>query len=506
MAFVGSNYFDCPLVIKDSADYWQIIDSVKEYTKRFYSIKKISEESIPFPLKFILNLLSCIKRIIHKVRIDPHLPFFAFFDNYIEGYFLKHYKPKQIPFIYAIIQEKKGMLCNQTALYKRKAQKSIKHWSKALEYLNIYDDQRFSNRLSEYSKIVQSEFEKKSSFTMLKGAILGNLTAAYDPKTHRLQKIETMNKSLQYFINDHREYSVYSDYGHVGLDFVMRLIQRLSSWDYHKGNKYQKRYSILLKIAMKSLVKYYGNSGHLYAEKYGQLQICLGSQYVLFQTEQTQQRANFCKAQKLISDGIDRIKKYDKYSMMLRDAYDFLLWIDQSLCDIDHWRKVLKMSMDFNKHYGLSNLLQYDEEDLNELRRMQHWSRYRKLLYLKSFWNEITQSRKETSMKCILDKDLSGWIGYFKDNHSYHVLKNLCYLKECNYSECRAKDKELEVCSKCKSVYYCCRNHQKRDWKSKHRGECREYQQRNAFLTFKRYWEAFTVIPMNDKLRLVEML
>ena len=67
---------------------------------------------------------------------------------------------------------------------------------------------------------------------------------------------------------------------------------------------------------------------------------------------------------------------------------------------------------------------------------------------------------------------------YVSDTKTYVLMKNLILVKECNYVECRAKDvKVFCLCRRCKSAFYCCRNHQKKDWK-KHKSVCRESENR----------------------------
>merc|ERR1712008_43198 len=85
----------------------------------------------------------------------------------------------------------------------------------------------------------------------------------------------------------------------------------------------------------------------------------------------------------------------------------------------------------------------------------------------------------------IFGDNISGSIRYFKEDKFYRVLKNIAAMKECNYPNCRAKNIKLEICSKCKSVYYCSKEHQKLDWKMRHRLECKNLNERNVQMTCK---------------------
>ena len=44
-------------------------------------------------------------------------------------------------------------------------------------------------------------------------------------------------------------------------------------------------------------------------------------------------------------------------------------------------------------------------------------------------------------------------------------------MRFCGYQKCR-KMFVKKKCSKCKNVWYCCRNHQKKDWNAIHRSIC----------------------------------
>eukprot|EP01084_Bolivina_argentea_P035040 64977_1 len=62
---------------------------------------------------------------------------------------------------------------------------------------------------------------------------------------------------------------------------------------------------------------------------------------------------------------------------------------------------------------------------------------------------------------------------YINDSKYYNIINNVIRLKQCNYIECNRKDlKSFSVCKFCKSAYYCCRQHQKKDWNTNHRKYC----------------------------------
>ena len=62
---------------------------------------------------------------------------------------------------------------------------------------------------------------------------------------------------------------------------------------------------------------------------------------------------------------------------------------------------------------------------------------------------------------------------HIKNKTSFVVMRNIIIMKHCNYTKCNRMDlKSYKICNRCKSVFYCCRNHQKKDWKYYHREHC----------------------------------
>lgn len=59
------------------------------------------------------------------------------------------------------------------------------------------------------------------------------------------------------------------------------------------------------------------------------------------------------------------------------------------------------------------------------------------------------------------------------DNIQFNIMKNIIKFRQCAYDNClKSNLKKYQKCKRCKSVFYCCRNHQKRDWNVNHRLVC----------------------------------
>ena len=66
------------------------------------------------------------------------------------------------------------------------------------------------------------------------------------------------------------------------------------------------------------------------------------------------------------------------------------------------------------------------------------------------------------------------------------TLKNIAMLKQCNWKHCMRKSTVLRRCAKCKSVFYCSKLCQKKDWSlSTHKNDCKKLSSRCYSLTVK---------------------
>eukprot|EP01084_Bolivina_argentea_P158054 275363_1 len=468
-------------------DYLILVEAIFNHSKKCQS----SEKYAPFCINFILNLLTT-QAIDFQFRtnrsqiVHDKLEIFTYIFDYIETYFLQNYNPNQIPFLYAIILQKKGLLFRYAASIRtcpiHANNKAIKYFETSLQFFDIYQRQFKDNRLNDLSKVVNKKLRKWNIFSTLQGSVLINLVTIYDDMKNRTMMMTMMCKSCKYFIVDHNMYSCYSDTGHISFDFVILLIRKLLYWDWNNDVKYkhQKRYKYLMKIGLKTLKNMYtstrGSNAHLNSSKYGSLVALLGEYYLLFEN-------NINKSRKLIYQGMYIIRNYNIYRFELRDIYDLLIMIEKACCNTKQCKNVLQMSLDFNKHYKLTEYNKRDISDLQTVKHLHSWSRIRKQQYLLY----CMQMRKKARMCDISDRHIFQCINYVKNQTFYRVLKNLVTCKQCNYFKCKAKDQKLATCSQCKSVYYCNRKHQKIDWKIKHRFECQHKLQRDINFSLMRH-------------------
>ena len=63
---------------------------------------------------------------------------------------------------------------------------------------------------------------------------------------------------------------------------------------------------------------------------------------------------------------------------------------------------------------------------------------------------------------------------YVKSLVCYMIMRNLLKKKYCHYIQCLRIDVlKWNVCERCKSAFYCCRNHQKKHWnRGDHKENC----------------------------------
>ena len=75
----------------------------------------------------------------------------------------------------------------------------------------------------------------------------------------------------------------------------------------------------------------------------------------------------------------------------------------------------------------------------------------------------------------------------FQSEKNMTIVGNVAMCKECNWNQCNRKDVTLKRCKKCRSVYYCSKTCQKKDWLS-HKHVCKKSRLRDYSITFGSFW------------------
>ena len=101
--------------------------------------------------------------------------------------------------------------------------------------------------------------------------------------------------------------------------------------------------------------------------------------------------------------------------------------------------------------------------------------------------NNLTQKQKMSMMRSKLTN-----IMFNKDIFVHLILNNILTLrnivsvKECNWKNCKKKNIKLMKCKRCKSVYYCSKICQKKDWilsNKSHKSVCKVSKKRDYSIT-----------------------
>ena len=168
--------------------------------------------------------------------------------------------------------------------------------------------------------------------------------------------------------------------------------------------------------------------------------------------------ATFCckKALRLVMSYNDEIDDH-KHSQLW--CYDYLLWLSILNRDGKKYHKYIKLIDNLIKSNAKFGSGSHDQAWSNVIHSYKLSGNA-----FKSF------SQSENFLQCTR----SDWINSsitcsefdsLLQNQNISVIKNIAMSKECNFIKCRRKNIKLKVCKRCKSVYYCSRACQKKDWK-----------------------------------------
>eukprot|EP01084_Bolivina_argentea_P095998 172568_1 len=199
------------------------------------------------------------------------------------------------------------------------------------------------------------------------------------------------------------------------------------------------------------------------------------------------------KTKKYLILGMKKIRKYDPFHPTLHFVYRYMIHLYKSLGKYNKCKKWLKLSIELNKYTNIYKKSDDDIQDLEDIRN----GRYTKLILpVREF---IWKSKRNTTLGNGFERwQIEKLRIYFKNKKSYQIMKNICCAKECNLFQCKRKDTKLNKCSKCQSVFYCSKKHQKMDWKIQHRDECNKLEERNMKYTLQKDWKLVFGKDMSD--------
>ena len=499
---------------KNERHFMSFINEMIEYFGRSWQ----QQHQTIFPVEYqtIFYILFCLTRFPFQDDHGIGSLFKQYLGYYLQQYYLTKYHANDVPLLYFMILIHLADSLDKPA-YDGKHKKlhdddGARYHLLGLKYYKMYKDHS-PNR---YCNVLIDNVLEALHLTMLPKYLLIRLTirsidyaiqhiqgASLPSILHKRKIFENaaflVKESFKSFVIDHKEFSIYhrdlEDYCCAGFKFVTDMTRKMIEHDTPRKSKmYQKRYKYLLKRAIKSL-KEYGNCSM--TQPFGLFHVHLGHYYAVL----SQNKNHLKMARNYLIKGMKIIQSFNKYMQCLEQLYDFLIWVLRALGRVDECIVIIGMAMDFNAHYNVDSHNEYYAKQLLKL------GAFKKVistgipeLILEAnkenkvigpyCWKWMLQNRVQTQRRAkiipnIYGPQLSSCIYYFKEDKYYRVLKNIVSMKECNYSQCRAKNIKLEICSKCKSVYYCCKKHQKLDWKIKHRFECKQYEKRNPHMTCK---------------------
>ena len=252
-------------------------------------------------------------------------------------YLLQHYSPEQVPNLYAFIEGGLGMKINWLSMMPsmhgtiqsiKMRELSLYHLKEADKFLEIKEKES-RNEESSHLPIVLG---KKIAFIdpMFHGKVLSQLSKMYSYSNELKNTIFYLNKARNYFINHHREYTIYS--ATDGIQFVVDYIKEmLLRFDFNEQQSdYHRKWMHLL---MKSAKILKHCPMHQWYDHYGDCFIHLGIISFLWFPKRTNQ------AIKYLIRGIKAMQKDVKYNFTLWHGYDCLILIYEHMRQYNECKK-----------------------------------------------------------------------------------------------------------------------------------------------------------------------
>eukprot|EP01084_Bolivina_argentea_P250252 419221_1 len=434
--------------------------------------KMVPSNDIPLPLMVIAQICIEMEFADQCIFLDD-VPIIR---EYLKQQFLKHYKPEQIPKLFAVLLTRYSMpgIDNDTVSY-----------LSALKYIDIYEQQLKQNTLTKLSKIYDREYPEESTFN---GEIYTCLSSYYMRRSQFKDGIPFTNKMCQYFINKYRTYSCYASIS--ALEFVLEFVEVLIKNDFHVSCKYQLRYKILIKTLVKTFKQL---PSEMFSNQQSRLIIFFG----LYYTRCCNGKINGVEARKYALKAIKHLNKYVKNSKFLVDACGVLIIANKSLLNFVECKKYVKMQHELRIVHNLyEDLKSLNNNYKSDMKYLTETERSKRTKLMEMRWNKFISRScfsniKNISCKYIGRNTIDYWIGYIKNDTYFQIIRNIACLKECNFRKCKRKDIKLLKCKQCVSVYYCSRKHQKQDWNSSHRHQCNKLTTREYSFTIQAMFMTF---------------
>lgn len=291
---------------------------------------------------------------------------------------------------------------------------------------------------------------------------------------HELFEMPIINQHFFHVFNDiykyNENYSLYSDISNVFThsDVLSFFHTFLSCIVYHKkinisyfDTLIQSMCSILIKI-----YKSHDNKFWMFVQC-GLWQTL--TRYYLYRKFNFQ-IGIYC-AKKALTLHLNQIKYFNQNILEITENVNNIIYF---YLIVGKWDKVRYYSKSIinTSHYGMPNMM----EDIIQYHQSLK-TRKKRLFDIKIKFNKIRSKLNQNGYNKCME--------ILNDSNKIEFIKNMIQIKQCNYSKCMKKNVKLKKCKQCVSVYYCCKNCQKYDWKLSHKFDCQQVDKRDYLMTIK---------------------